>query len=55
MRVRVYTVGHSNVDLGVFVALLEAHGIKALVDVRAFPRSRRWPHFSGDRTCPTLF
>lgn len=49
MRVRVYTVGHSNVDLGAFVALLEAHGIKALVDVRAFPRSRRWPHFSGDR------
>lgn len=49
MRVRVYTVGHSNVDLEAFVALLEAHGIKALVDVRAFPRSRRWPHFSGDR------
>lgn len=49
MRVRVYTVGHSNVDLAAFKALLEAHGIKALADVRAFPRSRRWPHFSGDR------
>lgn len=49
MRVRVYTVGHSNVDLATFTALLEAHGIEALVDVRAFPRSRRWPHFSGDR------
>ena len=46
---RIYTVGHSNVDLAAFVAPLEAHGIKALVDVRAFPTSRRWPHFSGDR------
>ena len=46
---RVYTVGHSNVGIGAFVALLEAHGIKALADVRAFPVSRRYPHFSGDR------
>jgi uncharacterized protein (DUF488 family) len=46
---RVYTVGHSNVHLASFVALLQAHGIAALVDVRAFPTSRRWPHFSRDR------
>lgn len=46
---RVHTVGHSNTGLADFVALLEAHRIEALVDVRAFPRSRRWPHFSGDR------
>jgi len=49
MRVRVYTLGHSNMDLGAFLALLEGHGIATLVDVRAFPRSKRWPHFSGDR------
>jgi len=46
---RIHTCGHSNVDLDAFLALLRAHGIEALVDVRAFPRSRRWPHFSGDR------
>ena len=49
IRVRIFTVGHSNMDLVAFVALLEAHGIGALVDVRAFPVSRRYPHFSGDR------
>jgi uncharacterized protein (DUF488 family) len=47
--VRVFTVGHSNAGLADFAALLEAHGIEALVDVRAFPGSRRHPHFSSDR------
>jgi uncharacterized protein (DUF488 family) len=47
--VRVLTVGHSNAGIADFVALLGAHGIEALVDVRAFPVSRRYPHFSGDR------
>ncbi len=46
---RIWTVGHSNLDLAAFVGLLEAHGIEALADVRAFPVSRRYPHFSGDR------
>ncbi|MFI5401394.1 MAG: DUF488 family protein, partial [Planctomycetota bacterium] len=46
---RIYTVGHSNVDLKAFLALLEAHAVRTLVDVRAFPVSRRYPHFSGDR------
>jgi uncharacterized protein (DUF488 family) len=47
--VRVWTVGHSNGDLSAFLALLRAHAIETLVDVRAFPVSRRYPHFSGDR------
>ena len=49
MQVQVLTVGHSNLGLRAFVALLEAHRIEALVDVRAFPVSRRYPHFSRDR------
>ncbi len=49
MRLRVFTVGHSNVDLATFLALLRAHRIEALADVRAFPTSRRCTHFSGDR------
>jgi uncharacterized protein (DUF488 family) len=47
--VRVFTVGHSNLGISEFAALLEAHRIAALADVRAFPVSRRYPHFSGDR------
>lgn len=46
---RIWTVGHSNLGIAAFTELLEAHGIGALVDVRAFPASRRYPHFSGDR------
>jgi uncharacterized protein (DUF488 family) len=40
-----YSLGHSNHPLQTFQALLAAHEIRILVDVRAFPTSRRWPHF----------
>jgi uncharacterized protein (DUF488 family) len=42
------TIGHSTRSLPEFVALLEAHSIETLVDIRAFPGSRRWPHFNRD-------
>src|SRR4030095_7800905 len=38
-------VGHSNHPLQLFESLLTAHEIRILVDVRAFPASRRWPPF----------
>lgn len=41
------TIGHSNRALEEFGALLRAHGIQHLADVRRFPRSRRNPHFSS--------
>ena len=44
--VTVYTVGHSTRALGEFVALLRHYRIEVLVDVRTFPRSRRFPHFN---------
>ena len=31
-----------------FIGLLQAHGVKHLVDVRSFPRSRRNPRFNLD-------
>ncbi len=43
-----YTVGHSNRSLEDFVALLQSAGIKTLVDVRAYPQSRRHPQLSRD-------
>jgi uncharacterized protein (DUF488 family) len=42
----IHTVGHSTRTAEVFLGLLEAHGIRQLADVRAFPGSRRHPHFS---------
>lgn len=40
------TVGHSNHTLDAFLGMIQAHGIARVVDVRAFPRSRRHPHFN---------
>lgn len=42
----IYTVGHSNLAADAFFALLDEHGIRRLADVRAFPGSRRHPHFA---------
>lgn len=41
----IYTVGHSTHPIEEFIAILEAHGVGQLVDVRTIPRSRRNPQF----------
>jgi uncharacterized protein (DUF488 family) len=46
-RIIVYTIGHSNLEIEIFVAHLQAHGIACLVDVRTHPRSQRYPQFNG--------
>ena len=43
----VLTIGHSTRTLEAFVALLRVHGVRAVVDVRRFPGSRRVPWFGG--------
>ena len=45
----VLTVGHSTKTLKQLVALLLAHGVKQLIDVRTIPRSRHNPQFNQDR------
>ena len=40
-----YTIGHSTRTIAELVSALKAHGIETLVDIRAFPASRRLPHF----------
>jgi uncharacterized protein (DUF488 family) len=45
---QIFTVGHSNYPIDRFTDLLRAHEIEALVDVRAFPGSRRNPQFNKD-------
>ncbi|HEV2238707.1 MAG TPA: DUF488 domain-containing protein [Ktedonobacterales bacterium] len=44
----VYTIGHSNHPLDTFLALLERHGIRTLVDVRSQPYSRYVTHFNRE-------
>lgn len=43
-----YTIGHSTRTLDELISALKAHGIETLVDIRAFPMSRRLPHFNRE-------
>lgn len=45
---RVYTIGHSTRSLAELVGLLRENGIERLADIRRYPGSRRYPHFSRD-------
>ena len=44
----VWTVGHSNHDVGAFLALVQRHQVTHLMDVRSHPYSRYAPHFNRD-------
>ncbi|RMH34414.1 MAG: DUF488 domain-containing protein [Nitrospirae bacterium] len=46
LSMRIYTIGHSNRSKDEFLQLLNRHAITALVDVRRFPGSRKWPHYN---------
>ena len=51
---RIYTIGHSTRSLEELVSLLREHGIKRLADIRRYPGSRRYPHFSRDALAVSL-
>lgn len=44
---KVYTIGHSNLSPGTFLALLLGNGVEVLIDVRRVPRSR-FEHFNAE-------
>jgi uncharacterized protein (DUF488 family) len=50
----IYTVGHSTRTLDELVAVLTAAGVRARVDVRTVPRSRRHPQFERDALADSL-
>ena len=43
-----YTIGHSTRSFEELLSALKTHGIETLVDIRAFPMSRRLPHFNRE-------
>jgi uncharacterized protein (DUF488 family) len=51
---KIWTIGHSTRPIDEFVALLRAHDIQLLVDIRTFPGSRRYPHFNKESLAITL-
>jgi uncharacterized protein (DUF488 family) len=49
-----FSIGHSNIAAGRFVAMLRAAGADAIADVRSTPLSRRFPWFSGKNLAARL-
>lgn len=49
-----YTIGHSTRPLEELIETLRAQQIRTLVDIRAFPMSRRLPQFNRDSLAETL-
>ena len=43
-----YSVGHSNRTIKLFIAILRAHGIQQVVDIRTIPKSRHNPQFNKE-------
>jgi len=50
----VYTVGHSTRPIDAFIALIAAHGVDCLADVRTVPKSRHNPQFASDALASSL-
>ena len=44
-----YSIGHSNTDVDVFLDLLGRHRIEVVADVRSSPFSRHAPHFNREQ------
>jgi len=50
----IYTVGHSTRAIDAFIALIAAHGVTLLADVRTVPRSRHNPQFGAEALARSL-
>jgi uncharacterized protein (DUF488 family) len=50
----IHTLGHSTRSFDELGALLRAHHITLLADVRSIPKSRRHPHFAREALAKTL-
>jgi uncharacterized protein (DUF488 family) len=51
---RIWTIGHSTRAIDEFISLLKESQIKLLVDVRAFPGSKRYPQFNKEALAESL-
>jgi uncharacterized protein (DUF488 family) len=48
MNLSIFTIGHSTRPIDEFLEMLQAHGIRQLVDVRTIPRSAHNPQFNRE-------
>jgi uncharacterized protein (DUF488 family) len=50
----IWTIGHSTRSLEDFISILKSFDIHALIDIRTFPGSRRYPHFNKETLSKSL-
>lgn len=50
----IYTIGHSDREIGPFLEMLAAQGIARLADIRTMTMSRANPQFNADALAPAL-
>jgi uncharacterized protein (DUF488 family) len=50
----IYTIGHSTRPIAAFLAMLKAHGVELLVDVRTVPRSRHNSQYDREALSASL-
>lgn len=50
----IFTIGHSTRTFEDLVEILNAHGVRAVADVRLIPKSRRYPHFNDESLAKEL-
>ena len=51
---QIWTIGHSTRGIDDFISLLKENRINSLVDVRAWPGSRRYPQFNKEALAESL-
>jgi uncharacterized protein (DUF488 family) len=54
LQMQIWTIGHSTRALDELIGLLRENGIQRLADVRRYPGSRRYPHFSRESLSRSL-
>jgi uncharacterized protein (DUF488 family) len=54
LALQIYTIGHSTRPVAEFIAMLKAHGVERLVDVRTVPHSRHNPQYGRDALSEAL-
>jgi uncharacterized protein (DUF488 family) len=50
----IFTIGHSTHPIDHFIDLLQANGVKQLIDIRTIPKSRHNPQFNSDALAKSL-
>ena len=54
VRLTILTIGHSTHPIEEFVAILQAHDVAQLIDVRTIPKSRHNPQFNVEELARSL-